>query len=174
MPLREDTLAYPTLIRLSACLCQELEAAGGPELCYCGPTAGEIVLDYCGGGCADQGCGGQAWVRFVDAYPSSVFPSADQALANCKSPFAYSLEIGVVRCAPLGKSGPGGFEPPTLGENVDAVRLQLADVAAMRRAIQCCFATGDTDYVMGPYTQVSVNGGGCLGGTFSAVVWEEF
>jgi hypothetical protein len=174
MMLREDTLAYPTLIQLSACLCTELEASGGPDLCYCGPITGEVVMDYCGGGCGEGGCGGQAWVRFVDIYPSSTFPSPDNALSNCRAPFAYSLEVGVARCAPMGESGVNGYTPPTLSQNVDAVRLQLADVASMRRAIQCCFGVTDVDYSMGAYSQIMVNGGGCVGGSFNIIVWEKF
>lgn len=174
MALVEDKVVYPTVIALSACLCQELAAAGGPEVCYCGPITGDVVMDYCGGTCNGGGCGGQAWVRFVDIYPSSTFPGLDNALANCKAPFAYSLEVGVARCAPTGESGPSGYEPPTLAENVEAIRLQLSDVAALRRAIQCCFGQGDLDYVMGAYAQAGVNGGGCVGGSFTVVVWEKF
>jgi hypothetical protein len=172
--LVEDKVAYPTLIRLAACLCLELEAAGGPALCYCGPVAGEVALDFCGGNCGDEGCGGQAWVRFMDIFPSTNFPSPDNALANCKAPLAFNMEVGIARCAPVGTSGPNGYLPPTMEQNVEAIRLQLADVAALRRAVQCCFAQGDTDYIMGAYSQLSVNNGGCLGGTFNVVVWEAF
>jgi hypothetical protein len=174
--LLEDTITYPTLIELAACLCLEMQASGGPALCYCGPVAGEVVMDYCGNGsCGEGGCGGQAWVRFENAFPSSTFPGQDQALGNCRAPLAFSLEIGVARCAPVGENnGAGGFTPPTLQQNVDALRLQLADMAAMRRAVQCCFGKGDRDYILGAYTQASVNGGGCIGGTFSVQVWEAF
>lgn len=174
MALREDTVVYPTLIALSACLCQELELAGGPPLCYCGPVTGDVALDFCGGSCDGAGCGGQAWVRFVDIYPSSTFPSVDNTLSNCKAPFAYTLEVGTARCAPSGESGPSGYTPPTMSENVEAIRLQLADVAAMRRAIQCCFGAGEYDYSMGAYTQIGINGGGCVGGLINLVVWERF
>lgn len=64
MALREDTGVYPLLVELAACLCTEMQAAGTPELCYCGPMVGLMSLDYCGGG---GSCGGQAWVRLVDA-----------------------------------------------------------------------------------------------------------
>jgi hypothetical protein len=174
MALREDTLAYPTVISLSACLCLELEKSGGPALCYCGPIAGEVSLDYCGGGCDGTGCGGQAWVRLLDVFPSSVFPSVDSTLANCRSPFAFTIEVGVARCAPMGESGANGYVPPTMEQNVEAIRLQAADIAAMRRAVQCCFGEGDVDYILGQYTQSLVNGGGCIGGAFTVIVWEQF
>lgn len=175
MALREDTSVYPLIIDLSACLCLELAAAEGPELCYCGPTTGNITLDYCGGACDGDGCGGQAWVRLVDAFPSSVFPTADNILSNCRSPWAYQLEVGVARCAPMGEANTvGGYTPPTMEQNVEALRLQAADLAAVRRAIICCFGKTDRDYVVGAYSQIDVNGGGCLGGTISLWVREEF
>jgi hypothetical protein len=174
--LREDTGVYPLLVELAACLCTEMQASGGPELCYCGPVAGDVVLDHCGGdACDSNGCGGQAWVRFVDAYPSGAFPSPDNTLANCKTPMAYTVEVGVARCLPGGSAnGATGYTPPTMSEQLEAMRIQTADVAAMRRAIQCCFGASDRDYVLGVYDQTLVNGGGCLGGMFRIVVWESF
>lgn len=173
--LVEDTIVYPTLISLAACLCYEMEAANGPSLCSCGLVTGEVALDYCHGGCDGTGCGGQAWVRFTDAYLSSTFPLQNSDLANCKAPLAFTLEVGVARCAPLGEnSAVNGYSPPNTAQNVAAVRLQLADMAAMRRAIQCCFGDNERDYIMGAYTQIDVNGGGCVGGTFSVSVWESF
>lgn len=175
MPLTEEKVIYPTMIELAACLCTELAAAGGPELCYCGPVTGEVSLDYCGGSCDGEGCGGQAWVRFVDAFPSSEFPSASVSLANCKVPLAFNIEVGVARCAPSGEANAvSGFVGPTLEQNVEALRIQMSDLAAMRRAIQCCFGNSDADYIMGIYQGINVNTGGCLGGTITLTVWETF
>lgn len=174
-PFIEDRGIYPTMVELTACLCLELEASGLPPVCYCGLMPGNVSMDFCGGGCEPGGCGGQAWVRLVDAVPSSLFPTADLSLANCKAPMAYLLEVGVARCAPMGVTGgPNGYVPPTVAENVEAMRLQLADMAAMRRAIQCCFGSTDVDYILGSYSQIEVNGGGCLGGAFNVNVWEAF
>ena len=175
MALREDQAVYPTLIRLSACLCAELEKAEGPALCYCGPIAGPLVLDFCGGDCGGDGCGGQAWVRVTEIFPSSSFPSPEQLPRNCGSPLAYNLEIGVARCAPTGEgNGIDGYSPPTLEQNVEALRLQMTDMAAVRRAVQCCFGVGEADYILGQYSQIDVSQGGCLGGSFIVTVWEEF
>ena len=173
--LVEDIAVYPLIVDLSACLCTALEEAGGPDLCYCGPQVGELVLDFCGGGCDGEGCGGQAWVRLVDAFPSSVFPSQDAILTNCRSPWAFSLEIGVARCAPMGDAnGVGGYDPPTMEQNLAAMRLQTSDLAAMRRAVTCCFGKTDRDYMVGTYSQALVNQGGCLGGSITVWVREEF
>jgi hypothetical protein len=167
----EDTIIYPTMIALSACLCTEIEGSGLPEPCSCGPLIGDLVLDYCGE-CADGKCGGQAWVRLVDAFPSNDFPNPLAAIQNCNAPLAYTLEVGIVRCKPTGKaSGVRGFVPPSMEQNVEALRLQLADMAAMRRAIQCCFGDTDVSYIMNAYTPSPVDGD-CLGGAFSVIVWS--
>lgn len=167
---REDDFIYPTMIELSACLCGEIAASGLPEVCSCGPIVGTLVLDYCTN-CQDKTCSGQAWVRLVDAFPSMDFPSPVQTPQNCNAPMAYTIEIGIVRCKPLGKNSQvRGYSPPTLEENVEALRLQLADVAALRRAIQCCFGNDDKAYVMGTYTSAPPDGD-CLGGYFNVIVW---
>ena len=175
MALREDTSIYPLLIELASCLCQQMGALDGPELCYCGVVTGPVSLDFCGGGCDGDGCGGQAWVRLIEAFPSSTFPTADGIMSNCNSPWAYAVEIGVARCAPQGEvSAVNGYTPPLLAEQVESLRLQTADLAALRRAIQCCFGKTDRDYMIGAYTQTDVNGGGCVGGVISLFVREDF
>jgi hypothetical protein len=168
---REEDIVYPAIIQLSSCLCLEITNSGLPEPCSCGPIVGDLVYDYCSN-CSDGKCGGQAWVRLVDAFPSRDFPSPSSVLSNCNDPLAYTLEIGIVRCKPLGKnSSVHGYTPPTLEENVSALRLQLADMAAMRRAIQCCFGQGDLSYIVGSYTPSPVDGD-CLGGLFNVTVWS--
>jgi hypothetical protein len=170
---REDTSIYPRMIELSACLCTEIENSGLPTPCSCGPMVGGLVLDYCGT-CKDGSCGGQAWVRLVQAFPSTDFPSQLLELRNCTAPLAFELEIGIVRCKPVGtSSGVRGFVPPSLEQNVSALRLQTADIAAMRRAVLCCFGETDTDYILGTYTPISPDGD-CLGGVFNVYVWSGF
>lgn len=167
---REDDFIYPKMIELSACLCAEIEDSGLPGTCACGPIVGTLVLDYCTN-CKDKGCSGQAWVRLVDAFPSLDFPSPIQTPQNCNAPMAYTIEIGIVRCKPLGSNSQlRGFVPPTAEQNVDALRLQLADIAVLRRAIQCCFGKNDTTYIMGTYTAAPPEGD-CLGGYFNVTVW---
>jgi hypothetical protein len=168
----EDTIIYPTMISLTACLCTEIAQSGLPEPCACSPIVGELVLDYCSS-CAEGNCGGQAWVRLVDAYPSLNFPVRQQAVSNCFAPLAFTLEVGIVRCKPMGSNSTvRGFTPPTVDQTVTALRLQLADMAAMRRAIQCCFGNSDDrSYIMGSYVPVTPEGD-CLGGYFSVSVWS--
>lgn len=163
---REDTSIYPTMLKLTGCLCAEIADSGLPEPCFCGVLeGGDVAFDYCTE--CDNGLCGQAWVRLDTAYPSTSFP--DQAIdANCVTRIAYTLEVGITRCAPLpDDSG----NPPTVDEHLAAVRLQTADMQAMRRAIACCMgAEEDRDYVLGLYSPYP-NGGGCTGGYWQVTTW---
>jgi hypothetical protein len=132
---------------------------------------GALTLDYCSD-CVDGKCGGQAWVRVADVFPSAEFPVPSQTISNCNVPLAFTLEVGIVRCKPMGENSQlRGYTPPTLEQNVGALRLQMADMAAIRRAIQCCFGEDDTTYIVGTYVS-SPAGGDCLGGYFSVTVWS--
>jgi hypothetical protein len=165
---REDDIIYPTIIQMVACLCTEIEDSGLPTPCSCGPVVGDLVLDYCGQ-CSEGKCGGQAWVRLVDSFPSNDFPSPNQTLNNCKVPLAYLLEVGIVRCKPVGTaSGVRGYVPPSMDQQVGALRLQTADMAAIRRAISCCLDSDNLDYILGSYIPISAEAD-CLGGAFQ--VW---
>lgn len=170
--MREDTTVYPVMIELAACLCAEIAASELPTPCFCGVLPGSTVsLDYCGGDSCEGECGGQAWVRPVDIYPSAVFPNPDVTPTNCNSPLAFRLEVGIGRCVPMGHNNPvGGYTPPTVDEQLAAARLQMADMAAMRRAIQCCMAGNENlDYVLESYTPL-IPQGGCGGGSFTVVI----
>jgi hypothetical protein len=163
-----DDPAYQRVIELSACLCTAITDAELPEPCYCGPFfGGDVPFDHCEG-CSGGKCG-QAWVRLVQSYPSLVFPTPTD-VGTCASPLAYEWEIGIARCAPtLDDAG----NPPTLEQNMDATRLQYADMRAMRRAIQCCWGDGggdfdDREYVLGVYSALPVQGG-CVAGVWTVV-----
>jgi hypothetical protein len=169
---REDTIVYPVMVELAACLCAEIEASGLPEPCFCGLLPGSSVsLDFCGQGKCEGNCGGQAWVRPVDAYPSVQFPVADVNPTNCQSPLAFRVEVGIARCMPMGKnSAVAGYTPPTLEQQLEATRLQMADMAAIRRAISCCMTANENlDYVLESYTPLPTQGG-CGGGSFTVVI----
>lgn len=170
---REDTVVYPKMIELSACLCAEIEASGLPTPCSCGPIAGALTLDYCGS-CSDGKCGGQAWVRLTSAFPSSDFPNPRAEAFNCFVPLVFEVEVGIVRCKPVGTaSGMRGYVPPSLEQQVAAVRLQTADMAAILRAVNCCFANGDFNYSVGQYTPVTPEAD-CVGGAFTVTIQQEF
>lgn len=172
----EDEIAWDAMVRLSACLCTTIAERGLPEPCKCGPVPGPMaILDMCGA-CRSSGsnCGGQAWVRFVTEFPSTTFPSPDQTEAKCSSPMAYTLEVGIARCLPMPQSnGVRGYVPTTLDQDLEATRLQMADKAAIRAAIACCFGTSadDITYTLGGYTPLQ-NTGDCGGGVWTVTIWS--
>lgn len=174
MVFREEEFVYPLMIALTACLCEEIEHADLPEPCQCSVVPGaEAILDYCGE-CDGSDCGGQAWVRLVGAYPSSQFPAIDDLAATCATSLAYLVEVGIARCIHVGKMNSfGGFTPPSSDDLLSSVRVQTADMAAMRRAIACCLTEkyDDLTYNLGQYTPLS--GGDCNGGTWQFTVWSE-
>lgn len=161
IPVRDDTTAWPGVQALIECLCTEMVNSGLGPLCLCSPLPGsQIALDY--------GAEGMAWVRVAGAWPSANFPNPDPGgRGACTSPLAIQLEVGAARCAPsLGDDG----ELPTLSEQFEVTRLQLADMAAMRRAILCCDLANNGRVALGAYTPAGPQGG-VVWGTWT--VWVE-
>lgn len=156
--LIDDQGVWPTLITLRDCLCEEIVKSGLPEVCYCDVMPGALApFDF-----ADDG---MAWVRVTQAFPSLQFPNQSlDARRSCASPLAYGIEVGIVRCAP--KYDHAG-NPPSAAEEFESTRIQLADMAAMRRAINCCL--GKRDAVLGIYTPIGPDEGG-IGGTWTVNV----
>lgn len=152
--MTDRPLPRPTMriARLVECVCEEI--AKVHPVCYCGPLfGGDTPIDFCNE-CDDGACG-QAWVRLVQAFPSSIFPQFDEG-GSCTMPLAYEWEVGVARCAPtLDEQG----NPPTREQNLDAVVRQYEDMDALRRAILCCFGVDDIDYTLGVYQPIPVQGG---------------
>lgn len=177
-PYTEDLIAWPIMVKLAGCVCTTLADRKLPGTCRCSVVPGPMaVMDQCGA-CSKTGgdsCGGQAWVRLVNEYPSSTFPSADQTESNCDSPTAYQLEVGIARCLPIGTGNSiSGYKAPTTEQLLDATRLQMADKAAMKAAIKCCLASDDEDdltYILGTYQPMQVTGD-CGGGFWTVTVWS--
>lgn len=168
MNFTEDPVIYPAVVRLLACLSSEISDSGLPTPNDISPLVGQLVLDYCGECSGNKN--GQAWVRVVEAFPSSNFPQPDVTPLNCGTALAFQLEMGIARCKPTGtNNGVRGYNPPTLEEKITALRLIMADMAAMHRAISCCFEDEDLDYIMGSYTPLQVDGD-CMGGVITITV----
>lgn len=169
MPIREESVLLPVITELAACLCTELEAAGF-TMCFCGlMPGGEVPLDFCGGDCDTEGCGGQAWVRVVNSFPTNGFPvPADTA--TCGTGRAATIEVGHAQCAPQPDDD---GTPPTVQQQYDATFRQMASYDAMWRAIACCLSTEidkrDKSYLLGEYTPLPA-GGGCLAAIWTVVV----
>jgi hypothetical protein len=101
------------------------------------------------------------------AVPTRDFPNPDTSAAKCGSQIAFSIEVGITRCfSPFSDERGNG---QGVAEHLDVTRTQLADMAAMKRAIACCFADKDTDYVLGSYSPITFLGG-CGGGSWQIVV----
>lgn len=156
----DDTLIWPAMEALSACLCAELAVAELlPDDCFCGLMPGsETPFDY---------SNGMAWVRLVNAFPSNEFPTVESTLrGSCQAPLAAELEIGVLNCAP-GITSTGVL--PTQEQQFEATRLQIATMAAVRRAIVCCEV--DT-LLLGSYTPIGPDGG-LVGGSWQVWIGQE-
>jgi hypothetical protein len=156
-----DTDIWPALNRLVDCLCTEL-AAAGLDTCYCGLLPGDqIAAQY-----VDQRTRqGMAWVRLVGGWPYSTFPAQDSR-ALCAGPVAFEVEIGSLFCAPAFADSRGN--PPSLAAQLEAVRVQMAAMAAMRRAIVCCLGTGK-NAVLGQYVPIGPEGD-VVGGTWNVII----
>ncbi len=161
--LRDDILVWPTVTALTTCLCQELVSSGLPPVCLCAPVPGaDVALDYV------TEDAGMAWVRLAAAFPTLQFP-AQATAPSCVTPLAFTLDVGVAYCAPVPE--PDG-SPPGLAALFDATRLQLAAMAAARRAIVCCLGTSARTAVLGQYTPYGP-AGGVVGGWWTVAVLEE-
>lgn len=167
MPRPDDASIFPILSELAACLCAELAEDASP--CFCGVIAGQEVpveLDDC------DTCGA-GYVRLESAYPSTVqFPEPDQN-ATCRAVMAFSVVVGIARCAPIGDDR---GNPPTQDELAEYAREVFADMATIRRAIRCCLVDDkfeDIEYVLGTYTQLP-SAGGVGGGEWTLTIREMF
>jgi len=161
----DDTLAFPLAVELLGCLCAEMPDTVGGDVCWCGLLPGQLVpMDYCQ--CEGTNCG-QAWVRIVSVYPSQQFPRQSIDYRSCADPLAVELNAGVFRCFPgLDEN----LHPPTVDQQLEAVRVQMSDQAAIRRAIQCCFGTDKKrPAILGRYTPLGP-AGDCGGGYWAVTV----
>lgn len=155
-----DTAIWPIMVALSECLCAELTVAElMPDNCFCGIFPGQAApWDY---------QNGMAWVRLVSAFPSNTFPVQETTLrGTCQAPIAAEIEVGVLNCAPMITST-GAL--PTQEQQFESARLQVATMAAARRAITCC----DAGLVfLAEYTPLGPEGG-LVGGFWRAWIGQE-
>lgn len=150
--LVDETRFFPALGGLLECLKAELAAAGGPELCFIGITpSGNPPL-------GTMQCGkrsGVAWISPVSVFPSSAFPTPDEGGdPMVRAPLAMEVMVGVARPYPAPKDR---NERADAQDYFDATRLYLSDMAAMRRAIECCFTQAPggplpLDHAIGQWT----------------------
>jgi hypothetical protein len=164
-PPIEDEAALPVALALLSCLCDEVDKSLGGAVCQCTLLPGlESPMDYCD--CTGSACG-MAWVRVDQVFPSTRFPVADVA-AGCDAPLAVRCVLGVHRCVP-GMDSQG--LPPDAAQQTKAVQVQMSDMAAMRRAMDCCSRQVFRGQAMllGSYTP-SGPVGNCAGGSWPVTV----
>lgn len=168
MPYREETKIYPVIIDLVACLCEEISARELPAVCRCGLMPGaSAALDF---GPSDLSKGnGQAWVRYAGHAPAEVANGATGGVFNagpCRGERIYELEVGISRCEPAGTTINQRYTPPKAEEQLESVRLALADAAAMEAAV-CCLKERlrEDDFVVGIGTAAPLESSGGVGGS---------
>lgn len=163
----DDRAIWPILSELAACLCAELTRDGAPSPCFCGVVPGNEIPMDAPGSCDDCGAG---YVRLEEGFPSTQrFPEPDSA-ATCRSVLAFSVVVGVARCAPTGDTD----YPPSQEELAEFSRQVFADMAAIRRAIRCCLTDDKFEgiqYALGFWTPI-VPEGGVGGGEWRLTIGE--
>lgn len=134
------------------------------QLCSFTKQPGDsVALDY-------AECGGMAWVRHVTSSPSINGYTNDVTPDSCFWGMAHTVEMGVMRKAPIPEQVLNTIDLPDDAELSAAADRLMADMAAMNRAIQG--ARGEFDLLAGTYTPVGPVGG-TVGGTWSMVLGEE-
>lgn len=157
-----DPLMMPPAREMLECLGQEIAKVASPPK-YVQLRPGNVVAHLLSLN-EDECCEGLAWVRPAGFSPSSAaFPAVDTAPPpKGVSAWVVTLELGAVRCAPVGDEG----AIPTAAQWDTTVQAVMDDAAAMRRAI-CCFidaVPGRAKVVLpGTWQPVEVQGG-CVGG----------
>lgn len=167
MPIA-DPLVMPLARDMLDCLDQEISKVENPPL-YVQLRPGTVV-DHLLSSNEDECCSGLAWVRPALFYPSSAqFPEQDGGpLKTGTLAWAVVLELGAVRCAPVGDDN----TIPTAAEWDAVTQAVMDDAAAMRRAI-CCFIDGSPQrrgrVLPGQWLPLDVEGG-CVGGILTVTV----
>lgn len=149
-----------TLVAVRNCLCDALSTSSVPPAICC-ITAGRPVIVEC--------CQGIAWVRMVNAYPTTAFPSQDRTPSNCVPPaWALVVEVGVARCVP---QPCGELSPACCETELDVAMLLLEDFAAIRRMVTCCLPPEirPDEIVAGAWT-VTDPEAGCVSGSMQLTI----
>lgn len=161
-----DPVAQPILDALLLCLENEIERVPVPPAVVCLRVGDRVDLLIAQG--RDECCEGLAWIRLVQIYPSSDFPAVDETYLKCQLGWAVVVELGVVRCAPIGDEN----DLPTCNQWTELANSITADTAALRRTLMRFKALDDyrhTPYVPGTWEPMTTEGG-CAGGAMLVTV----
>lgn len=111
----------------------------------------------------DLCCEGLAYVKIMNTYPSDNFPEPNDTYTPCgANQWAVDLELGVLRCAPVGTID----YVPTDADWTAAVEQVAHDQAALRQAVACFRDQLEpgTPWIPRAGTSISPQGG-CTGST---------
>lgn len=157
MGLHEGATA--ALTEIIADVVARVEAKGWPALCMADIVPGsQAALDYC-----DRCDGGMVWGRVVD-----ITAAADPGspAAACGMPWNVSIELGMVRGAPvMHEDG----EPPTPEEQAAAAAQQQQETDLMFASLSCIALTSGWRVQPMAYAPIGPEGL-CVGGVWIAVL----
>jgi hypothetical protein len=163
-----DPIAQPVALALLECYREQIADTINPPAQVC-MRAGAVV-NFLLSMTEDECCGGLAWVRVAQVYPTSGedFPAADETpIQDWPNQWGVVLELGSARCVPVGTA----THIPTCDQWTLVSSELAADAAAMRRAILCCLRKEI------PYSLMSIGAwepadieGGCAAGTMTVTL----
>jgi hypothetical protein len=139
------------LLAIQECWCDLLAESLGGAPADCCLIVGEPSVPEC--------CGGYAWVRLVNAYPSVEFPSLDTEPRRCPlNLWAAVVEIGITRCAPKACDQLGNV---CCESELEATLVMLDDFRLLRSLLGCCVPIPSDGIIPGTWN-VQGPEGGCL------------
>jgi hypothetical protein len=128
-----DLMVAPVVADLLACLATEMAKVPKPPSQVCVRVGDRTDLLVSTG--YDECCAGTAWVRLVEVYPSTNFPTADADPKPCGVlRWALVFELGAARCAAV----PDETGVPSCDDWLALAVDHYADLAALRRTV-CCY-----------------------------------
>lgn len=169
-----DGVAAPVLSRvldLTSALFDELHQGDETVVPPCAVmvvSGAAAVLDR--GLTQEGGCCGQLWTRLVSSAPSRNFPEPDATPHVEELSWAVTIELGIVRPAPILEEVGGEVVVPSVEEEQDAASVAVVDAAILREALLNRYADAeDVAVVLGAYTPFGPDGG-VVGGVITATI----
>lgn len=158
-----DNVSLPLAQKLLACLCAKTALESNPPK-VCSLRYGTTVNAG-----ADECRCGIAWVRLGEVYPTQSFPERVTDPSACPNSFAVELEMGILRCAPIGTA-----QAPASASEWEQFSLDISeDEQAMAEAVCCFTATMDrSDWLDLGSTPLDTEGG--CGGRIHNLVVQAF
>lgn len=146
---------------------EELIADGSRKsLCEMALLHGDaVLLDY-----GAESCGGMGWVRLVSVGTTAQFPNPDVA-GTCVSDLMFSMEMGVIRPAPMPETFSKRLVLPSADDQGAATSLALDDMLAMRRALKAVSKVLE-NFALGGYSPMGPEGA-VVGGVWTFTAGEE-